>query len=147
MKLSEFAKGTYAAFKLDTHSVEALYEFCKSLGIDNLVQADDYHCTILYSKVHCPDIAHEKMPLPCTAKAISYEMFGEDEGALVLKVDCKAAVQLHKTCIEKYGATHSYDEYVPHITLAYDFSGPLPKQLPDVDIIFTKFIIEDLEND
>jgi hypothetical protein len=83
--------------------------------------------------------------LPCKALPVAYKILGVDTKVLVLELYCPNAKALHNLFVEKYGATHDYDEYIPHITIANDFEGDLPLDLPDFEIIFTDRTVEELE--
>ena len=56
---SKYPGGTYSSLLVSDESQKELFAFCAGLGIDNLVDPADYHCTVIYSKVPCFDIADE----------------------------------------------------------------------------------------
>jgi ribosomal protein S4 len=51
---------------------------------------------------------------------------------------------LHEMFMEKHGATHDYLDYIPHITVANDYQGEPPTEVPEIQIDFTGFTIEEL---
>lgn len=144
---SKYPGGTYSSLILSEKSADALYAYCSSLGISNLVEPTDYHCTLIYSKKECTDIAKEDFSLPCGAIPTGFRILGEETKVLVLEIYCPNATRLHELFMEKYGATHDYDEYIPHITIASDFTGEVPVELPDLDvnIEFTEKVVEELK--
>lgn len=136
--------GTYSCLIPSVDTREELYAYCASLNIDNLEEPDEYHCTLIYSKKACPDVAEEDFNIPCKALPIGFKVLGTDEKVLVLEVYCPNAVRLHELFMEKYGATHDYPEYIPHITVASDFDGEVPADVPEFEIIFNGQKIEEL---
>jgi hypothetical protein len=137
--------GTYSSLIPSTSCKEDLYSFLVKQNIPNLVDLDDYHCTLLYSRKSCPDIVNEDFSLPCEAIPVSYEVLGKEKKVLVLRLYCPNAVRLHNTFIEKYHGTHDYPEYVVHITIANEFSGDLPVDLPEFNIIFNGMTVEEIQ--
>ncbi len=136
--------GTYSSIILSVESREELYAACAKLGIDNLVEPDEYHCTLIYSKVSCPDVEQEDFDLPCNAMIVGFKILGVDEKVLVAELYCPNAVRLHDLFMKKYGATHDYPEYIPHVTIAKDFKGELPNDIPEFDIEFSGMTVEEL---
>jgi 2'-5' RNA ligase len=136
--------GTYSSLIPSTEVREQLIAFLTDLGIDNVTPVRDMHCTLIYSRTDCSDIGSEDFTLPCSGIARGYQVFGEDEKVLVLELYCPNATRLHELFKEKYGATHDYDSYIPHITVASNFQGKIPAELPDFDIEFTGFVVEEL---
>lgn len=148
MKLLEFASGTYSALIVDSACATDLYEFCEEIGLKDLVEYDDYHCTLIYSHQPCPDVIEENFNIPCVGTPKNYKILGTDTQVLVLELDCDNAEYLHNLFMEKYGATHDYPEYIPHITLTRSYSGTtLPSELPPFDILFTERKVEEIQKD
>lgn len=142
---SKYPGGTYSSLLPDRETKEKLFSHCAKLNVPNLVDPEDYHCTLIYSKKNCDNISKADFNLPCKALPIGFKILGDETKVLVLELYCPNAKDLHNTFLEKYGATHDYDEYIPHITIAKDFSGDLPIDIPDIEIIFIDKIIEKLE--
>lgn len=136
--------GTYSSIIPSMECKEELLAFCTKIGIPNLIDSDEYHCTLIYSKQSCPDIVNEDFGLPFNALITGYKVLGTDEKVLVLELYCPAATRLHDIFMKKYGATHDYPEYIAHITIASEFEGELPQELPEFEIIFTGFSVEEL---
>jgi hypothetical protein len=142
---SKYPGGTYASLILSEESKEELFAYCNSLGIDNLVTPDEYHCTLLYSKVPCHDIAKEDFDLPCKAMIVGFKILGVEIPVLVAELYCPNALRLHDKFIEEYDATHDYPEYIPHITIADEYTGDIPDDIPEFDIEFEDKVVEKLE--
>jgi len=148
MKLTEIADGTYASLLVDESSAVLLHDYCEDIGLSDMTDVEDYHCTVIYSHHPCPEVDEEDFNLPCKATPKGYKILGTDTKVLVLELECPNAVHLHNLFMEKYGATHDYDEYIPHITLSKSYNGSvLPSELPPFDIIFTGNTVEAIEED
>lgn len=144
LKKSMHPGGTYSAIIPTRESQEELYAYMAGLGVDNLEDSDEYHCTLIYSRTGCPDIAKEDFGLPCEALPKGFKILGTDKPVLVLEIYCPNAVRLHDLFMEKYGATHDYPEYIAHITVAKDFQGEVPSDVPDFNIEFSGMMVEEL---
>lgn len=144
LKNSPHPGGTYSALIPSRNTQEELFSFVAGLGVENLEDSDEYHCTLIYSENPCPEISKEDFGLPCEAMPIGFKILGEDKPVLVLEIYCPNANRLHETFKEKYGATHGYPEYIAHITVAKNFQGEVPVEIPDFEIEFTGFMIEEL---
>lgn len=142
---SKYPGGTYSSILVDQNSAEQLFAYCASLGIPDLVEPEEYHCTIIYSSEPCFDVADEDFGLECKAIPIGFRVLGSEKPVLVLELYCPNAVRLHELFMEKYGATHDYPEYIPHITVAKDFEGEIPTDVPEIEIVFDRKTVERLE--
>jgi hypothetical protein len=136
--------GTYASLIPSTSSKEKLYAFCASLDVPNLVDQDDYHCTLVYSTTPCPAIAKEDFGLPIEAIMRGFKILGDESKVLVIELYCPAAKSLHKHFRKAHDAHHDYDDYIPHITVAKDFKGELPSSIFEDDLLFTGMTVEEL---
>lgn len=135
--------GTYACLKLSQESKDRLHQFMKDT-IQSPVDKEDYHCTVVYSHKDVTQAIQSQQPkLPITAKAIGYESF--DGGAYVLKIESKELNQLHKET-RNLGATYDYPQYNPHITLSYDNKPIEDQKVPDFDLVFDQYHIEELKD-
>jgi hypothetical protein len=109
------AFGTYASLIPDDESAGRLYEFVKKLPHDTELHApSDYHTTMIYSTKACPAMSNHKFPLPITCKAKKWEKLGDH---LVLSLDSPDLEILHKELRARYGALHTFPEYIPHVTV------------------------------
>jgi hypothetical protein len=134
--------GTYAALIPDVATREQIFAFCTSLDIPNLEDQDEYHCTLIYSEVPCISIREEDFGVPCEAMPIEFKILGKD--TLVLEIYCPNAARLHDLFKEKHNASHGFPGYIAHITVAKEYSGIPPIELPDFPIIFSGYMIEEL---
>ena len=79
MKLLEFANGTYSSLQLDPECAAQLYAFCQENSLPDLVEADDYHCTIIYSHQPCPEVEQEDFNLPFEGRPKGYKLLGTEK--------------------------------------------------------------------
>lgn len=117
--------GTYAGYKLEPNSARRLLEFCRKKLPQNVIlpKEDDLHCTLLYSRKHLPNYKPARY-LRHYAKVLRYEVFGdpnEEKGCLVAVISCQSIIDRHKFLMKEHGGTYDYNNYIPHITIAYDF--------------------------
>ncbi len=167
MKLTELCEskqpeaGTYVAVRFSKQSISDLIATCKQYDIPNLLDPDDFHATLIYSKTPAEGFkAIGEIDPPQVAKPQKFEIWPSshitlDDGThpkcLVLKIDAPDLVKRHKFIMDTYDTTYDYDEYIPHVTISYNVGGmkiadlPDPKQLKPLDI--TQEYSEDLKQD
>lgn len=145
--LQEKEKGTYAAVLFEDSEEKVLY--LKKIGIPNV--NEDLHCTLIYSRKHCPN--YEPMNMTdgeFYEEAIAYpdhlEIFKDKQGknCLVLVLRSGWIVKRHKDITKEHNATHDYNEFIPHVTLSYDVEDFDFKSIEDQLIKsdeFYKFVI------
>ena len=131
--------GTYVALKLTPDSQKALEEYSYANGINVPVKIleEGYHVTVLYSVVPCHAIQVDPTK-PYAATFDSFDMFtsgytpqGEpDNCVLVVKLKAEDVTRRHEFFKTIYGATHSYPQYQPHVTISYTFKGDVNKLPP-----------------
>lgn len=115
--------GTYAQANLDEESVNKLTRLQDVLGIENRAPPNKFHTTLIYSRRPCPNMMEmdgQVVPHRGTFRVLHKWPTQEGKIALVLEIECEPLSALHADLRTKYGATHDYPEYIPHITLSYD---------------------------
>lgn len=138
--------GTYVGVTFNKGTVNRLSDFVKKHKIANPLDPSKYHTTVIYSRVHCPDLkAHgglaegEVVGVPT-----GFNVWKTQEGthALVLEYKCEWLANRHQSLMEEHGATYDFPKYNPHITLSYDVgddfdpSGLDPKDIGPIDIVY-----------
>lgn len=143
--------GTYISVNLSSESTDKLYDWAKKNKINNPINPfkkdNEYHATVVYSRKGIPAAEKEDLGLPMKLKISGWEIFNTQTGAkaLVGKIVSKDLTAAHNMFREKYGATHDYDSYKPHITLSYDYgSDKKPDAVPDIDLTFDTYKFEPL---
>lgn len=138
----EHPYGTYAEAAVSAKTKKELLDFIKKNNIVNPVKT--FHCTLVYSKESCPGIKAIKLPLPVTASVTEFKLFDyKRKKCLVLVLDSPELNRYHYDANEQYNASYDYLEYIPHITLSYDFTGPIPP-VPDIRPVFNKLTVKAL---
>lgn len=143
MEASEKKKGTYSSFQLNDASRKKLHDWLENNEIENLVDPDEYHVTVTYSRKSVPEISNLAPDLPIKVKAIGWEKF---DGLLVLKLAKNKLSKVYDQSIE-LGAESDYDEYIPHISVAKGYKGEVPKNIPKFYITLDEFKVEELDVD
>jgi hypothetical protein len=119
--LTEKNDGTYVEAKFSKDTINRLYNgWVKEQDFGSnikLLNKDDYHCTILYSRKFIPKEfeINDYDKHFCKPKEFKIFQFGK-QWCLVLVIECKELNEIHKNLI-KAGGTHDYDEFIPHVTL------------------------------
>lgn len=151
--LSQYSKhkdGTYVSFQMDEQTRALLDRFVEmNLGLAERVSASTYHITVIYSRTPVPTAEDYSGNSTAVASPVAYEVFQtKDAGkCLVLRINSTEASALNNQ-LTKMGATSDYDEYKPHVTLAYNAEMPedlsvLP--LPQFPLVFDRIEVEALD--
>jgi hypothetical protein len=118
-------EGLYVARFLDNTSIINLSNFIHKMGITRLSpeDANNLHCTIVYSRAARPDDLIGPIQSPVKAHLIGFEHWpGHDgSGYLVAKLESSGLQAIHRYWISM-GCEHSFPEYSPHITLKHPCS-------------------------
>ena len=142
--------GTYVALLMKKPSRDLLDNFVEmNLGLDERIDPDTYHITVIYSKMPVPDAEALERKTNATAKCTGYEVFPTKTGdkCLVMRMECTEAVRLNAH-LQTKGAVSDYDTYKPHVTICYNYQGPddvsvLP--LPQFEMEFDKVEVKPLD--
>lgn len=136
--LKEYAlhkDGTYVSMDLTDDCRELVDHFVEmNLGLTERVDKSTYHITIIYSRTPVPSAENYKgtEASGVEAKATGYEVFPtkNDGKCLVMRIEFPFANLLNKQLTAE-GATSDYDQYKPHMTIAYDIKQEVdPHSLP-----------------
>jgi len=115
--LEEVASGMYIGMKLHPDSAATLAHIATVHGIPNPLTKTDLHTTIMYSKNKKLDDYEDDNSRCCSAKISGIDKF-DNNSALVLKLDSPDLQNRNKE-LSDAGLEHSFDPFVPHITLSY----------------------------
>lgn len=112
--------GVYMCAKFDQASCAALAKVQKLLGVENPVSAEKLHTTIVYSRKTVDLFPASGISEP--AKLVDVEKWDTKYGSTIVGV--LESDYLHSRFDDAMdaGATYDYDDYKPHVTLAYDSS-------------------------
>lgn len=139
------ASGTYACLVPTIETKNKLHSWLKEKNIENLLEEKDYHCTVVYSTKAVPEVANIPTKFPIVAKPKEWKIFGTDN-LLVLAIDSEPIVKLFDETIA-LGAKTDYPSFIPHISVAKNYTDQIPSDLPQIDIIFNKFKTSSLDED
>ncbi len=141
--------GKYITLKPDEQSKAHLLSLIKKLRLENPVQENDLHITLIYSKEVRKEANDYKInQKEYTVNASHFDLYGDNKDCLVIAIDSE---ELHKkhNFLKENGFQHSYEKYNPHITIAFNVSEVpddiLLKTLNDKKLIFSNEEIHDIK--
>lgn len=143
--------GVYAALKVNPDSRQKVLDFCENqLHLDMSNSASPYasvtegmHTTLLAAKDAKDQSEHtvaqklETSKSEFVARPTRWEIFKSPNtgaGCLVLHVESDEIREFHKKLSEETGLKHAFDDFKMHISVHYNYTGELPKELPDIEI-------------
>lgn len=136
--------GTYAAVKFNRRTTKLIAEYIAKNKIPNPVHEDKLHCTLLYSKKHCPKynpIGEKASKWKATPK--EFDVFGTDTRCLVLVLSSGDLVDRHNHLMKKHNATFDYPTYTPHVTLSYDIGDLDIESLPNIKDTISELVVSE----
>lgn len=104
-------------------------KLCKVLNHSGVNELYEYpHVTLVYSKKKLKKALPKDIELNTTAKCLHLTYWeGHDKaGYVVLELECPAFKKLNAV-FRNLGAEHSFDEYIPHMTVMKDCGRLTPK--------------------
>ncbi len=141
--------GTYASLKVSEKSAIKIVEWAKKNKINNVVDAEYLHCTVVFSRKPVPELENWQLILPTTVKIKNWRIFPQQEKiekALVLELDASKIINLHNRIEKDLHATYDFDEFIPHITISQKWlSNTVPEKLPNFNIELDKFEVSELD--
>ena len=131
-------KGTYAAVRFSDDTKTAIKEYIEEHDIPNATPNDKLHCTLLYSRKHCPDYEPQgKIEPMLRGKPGAFQVWegqpdddGNKPNCLVMEFDCAKLTARHKELMDEHKATFDYPEYKTHVTFSYDIGDMDVDDLP-----------------
>jgi len=114
-----FSKGVYMSLKLVNGSEATFKKYIKD-NVPELTPTPDPHLTLIYSKKKFDDeVILTKTEYSGVVKG--FAVFGQgDDRALVAEIESSEIVERNNILVTEYGFISDFEEYKPHITLAYD---------------------------
>lgn len=135
----EYPNGVYIATKLSDITINNINEY-RSLYFGNLELEAELHCTLIYSKKPFKGkIVNKSYTYRGTVE--SFELFGPEHDTLVAKVKSPEMEMRNAELIEEHDFASNYDEYKPHVTLAFKAQDTILYALPPMNFVF-EFIME-----
>jgi len=140
--------GTFMGMNPTDECNDKIVEWCKKNKIENV--HDDFHTTIIIDKEKTFSEAPESYDpaLKIKAKDCEYKLFGEDNNVLVVAFAEPALSKRHTEIKDKNDIKYDFPEYIPHLSLSYDFSGDV-EDLPEwnLDLEFADEFIRPFNSD
>jgi len=142
--------GTYAMLEVEKDCAKHLHKWVeKNVENCNFDPADEYHCTIVYSRKPIPKLEDLEVALPITATIKEWKIFpssGEDGiNVLVAVLNSSTVMKLNAKITDDFGATSDFDKYIPHITIGKYTSETAPPKIPNIKISFDRFSVSALD--
>jgi len=115
-----YPKGVYISVSLSDISKQYIEEYCNKYlsSYKNTEINHDLHCTIIYSKKEQKEEVNTK-EYKYLANFSKFSKFGENKDILVMELDCDMLIERNKELVNEYGFVSDFEEYKPHITIAY----------------------------
>ena len=141
LKESAHKNGTFVDVALSADSANHIYDWCFANNI-HCISPKKMHVTLLHSKQPVPKLAQiDGYELNMPARITQWQKLGD---CLVLMLDAKSAHAVHNFC-RKHGGTHDYPEYIPHVTVNYEWDTVLPEEYPSFPIKLSKIRVNELD--
>jgi 2'-5' RNA ligase len=138
-------QGTFGALHLEAETRNNLRDWLEEHKIKELLDKDDYHCTIVFSTKSVPEVSDIPLKFPIKATVKEWKILGTDN-LLCAVLESTRIVKLFDKTIEM-GAKTDYPNFIPHISLAMNYEGDLPEDVPEFEIVFDKFKVGALDAD
>lgn len=149
MSFSDFDKhkdGTYVSMKPSTSVADQLYDWVSNNGINDPLDKGEYHVTVIYSRAPCPGADNYDFKMPIEGTITGWKIFDAPIGrCLVAHVQSEQLQTINSDLKVNYGATSDYPEYIPHITVSYNYKGELPQNYPAMKITFDTVEVKGLD--
>lgn len=145
----QHANGTYVCLNLCEQSRDALHDWVDEYKIPNPADPKQYHSTVIYSRKGVPSVAGYRFKLPVKGKIVRWDVFPNgDKKCLVAVVESPDMIKYHEAIRERYGATHDFEEYTPHVTVSYDYGNrAVPLAVPKFNLLYDSVKVEPLDKD
>lgn len=144
--------GTYVSGKFSEESCDELYDLVKELKIPNPVPKESFHVTIVYSPktVKYKGLGELENPWIVIPKNLHIFHTQDGKNCLVMKLHAPELIEQHQMIVDDYGAEHTFDEYIPHVTCSYDVGEDykIPKKkIKKIELEIVEEISEPINKD
>lgn len=147
--VSRHPEGTYISAQLDDQSKNKLYDFTKTLELSDPAPKEQYHSTIIYSRVGVPETEYFDYPESFKGTFKEWRIFEnriQGTKCLVAIVDSPELHGLHERIMNETAATYDFDEYHPHVTLTYNYEyDKVPDIKPDFSLNYSGVTVKPLD--
>jgi len=133
--------GTIALLKPSKSTAITIKNWCDSNNLPCL-DPNRIHCTVLYSQNTVPELSNlDGQPMVVKGQPKSLRVFKK---SLAMELECPDAKVLHRWMVSK-GGSHSHMEFIPHVTLSYDWTAPELPPVPvpsNMPVVFTRLQVD-----
>lgn len=139
--------GVYIAMKPTPKTLSKIEDYIKT-NLKDVETNKDIHCTLIYSQKKLKGNV-VTMKHIAEGSFAGFELFGPNKDTLVIKLDSPDLIRRNDALVKQYDFISDYEEYRPHVTLAYGCEGINLKKLPPLDftLYFTNEYVEPLDTD
>jgi hypothetical protein len=134
MTFKEFVKhehGTYVSLTPSPESAKRLDDWVRdNLTLSNTVPRKDLHTTLVYSRTPVPAVESYPFRFPIVGTIVGWKLLGDDNNKFLVAHVLSSELQALYADMKMLGCTSDYPEYIPHITVVYDYKGELPDACP-----------------
>lgn len=137
----------------------ALRAWAEGLGFDltashggrDVDPADfDFHVTLIATatRITLPTGEHEIAPF--AVAPLSFGVLGRDEETPVLMLEASRLSDLRRFYVQAYGAVPTFEDFKPHVSLSYAWSGEPALDglsLPDFPLVFDRIVVDEFTPD
>lgn len=151
--MNEYKNGAYGALIPTEESqrfIDSVSKTIESVCEVEMNLGTIHHSTFLYTRSPCvfqPE--HLDITYPLSAEIVDLTI--HDDTKLIFTLESDDLWELHQTIYDKLQAKHAFEDFLPHITLSYNFTKPIPRRIRNVfdgaEILFDDFWITDLTVD
>jgi len=118
----------FVGYIFNDKSREKLKRYLKSLKLDNPINVNRSHITIINTPLLVPEkeqgsiYKYNAKPERVMVRGKELKLYDyNDKKVLALDVDCKKCTDFQKEIYKKFMKNRKYENYNPHITLDYDY--------------------------
>jgi hypothetical protein len=126
--------GTYLAVKPTALSLNDIKKIQLAINIQDPIPKEEIHCTLMASKEKTGSGYSPNPDIVYSASVTGCDILGEKGSgwqALILKLHCPA-LQRRFNLAKHRGMEHSYPEFLPHVSLAYEKDNDLEGYLVEL---------------
>lgn len=142
----EHKNGTYINVKPTEEAKDTIFDWVSNNGINDPLDKNEYHVTVIYSKTPCPGAVNYDFNLPIEGTISGWKIFDAGIGrCLVASIQSEQLQTINADLKANYGATSDFPEYIPHITVSYNYLGEIPQNYPAMRVTFNQVEVKGLD--
>jgi hypothetical protein len=127
---------TFVGYSLSADSNRKLLAWCQENKINE--QVDDFHVTLLVGNKVIDENEDLKEPIIIDSRTYLFKIFNyriKNTPALVLTFKSSLVENKHYSLLKKHKLVWDFNEYIPHISLSYNFNSDINTlAVPDFNI-------------